>query len=179
MASPSKWLLSHLIFLHLSQDIIRGFDSSLPEALDSAPGESRLIGPARIVVAVDTQDLEDVVIIGINAPDRPGLLLDISRGLHLLSLELHHTEATVILSRSLSIWRCASVGDGEVVPSPEEMQTVLGVSSPWSILYEREGLPVSFFIIWSHSACLLSRCLKMIPELEQQNAGDSRLCDAW
>ena len=112
-------------------DMIRGYDPSepFPEELDSAPRESRLAGPAKIVVVIDTQDLEDMVIVGINVTDRPGLLLDISRGLHSLGLQLHHTEASVILSRSISIWRCALIDDGEVAPNAEEMQAILSVSS--------------------------------------------------
>lgn len=108
-------------------DMIRGYDPSepFPEELDSAPRESRLAGPAKIVVVIDTQDLEDMVIVGINVTDRPGLLLDISRGLHSLGLQLHHTEASVILSRSISIWRCALIDDGEVAPNAEEMQAIL------------------------------------------------------
>lgn len=62
--------------------------------------------PAQIVVTTDSRDSQRLVLIGINAPDRPGLLLDISKGLLRLKLELRHTEATVINERSLSIWRC-------------------------------------------------------------------------
>ena len=51
-----------------------------------------LAGPAKVLVVIDTQDLDDVVIVGINSNDRPGLLLHISRGLHSLGLQLHHTE---------------------------------------------------------------------------------------
>ena len=76
--------------------MIRGYDSSGPGAFDPAPREFKLVGPAEIVVVVDTQDLEDMVVVGINAPDRPGLLLDISRGLHSLSLGLHHTEGDLL-----------------------------------------------------------------------------------
>mmetsp|Transcript_25509 Transcript_25509/g.54881 ORF Transcript_25509/g.54881 Transcript_25509/m.54881 type:complete len:1149 (+) Transcript_25509:308-3754(+) len=115
-------------------DMIRGYNPSepLPEEFESAPRESRLSGPAKVVVAVDAQDLEDVVLVGINANDRPGLLLEISRGLHTLGLQLHHTEASVIKSRSVSIWRCALIDEGGH-PDASEMQAVL------SSLLENEG----------------------------------------
>ncbi|EJK77635.1 hypothetical protein THAOC_00520 [Thalassiosira oceanica] len=76
-----------------------------------------------VVVTVDTQDLEDVVLVGINANDRPGLLLDISRGLHSLGLQLHHTEASVVLNRSLSIWRCEAIDNAEL--DAEEVRAIL------------------------------------------------------
>ena len=97
----------------------------MSEELELAQRENKLSGPSKVVVAIDTQDLEDVVIVGINAVDRPGLLLDISRGLHSLGLQLHHTEASVILGRSISIWRCALI-DEDGNANAAEMQTVLG-----------------------------------------------------
>lgn len=108
--------------------MIRGYNPSepLPEELDSVPREAKLSGPAKIIVAIDSQDLEDMVIIGINAADRPGLLLLISRGLHSLDLQLHHTEASVILNRSISIWRCSMIQEGTA--DAAEMQAVLSVS---------------------------------------------------
>lgn len=39
-------------------------------------------------------------------PDRPGLLLDISKGLLRLNLQVHRTEAVVVGERSVSVWRC-------------------------------------------------------------------------
>ena len=96
----------------------------MSEELELAQRENKLSGPSKVVVAIDTQDLEDVVIVGINAVDRPGLLLDISRGLHSLGLQLHHTEASVILCRSISIWRCALI-DEDGNANAAEMQTVL------------------------------------------------------
>ena len=73
--------------------MIRGYNPSEPFAdADTAPRQTMLAGSAKVLVVIDTQDLEDVVIVGINSNDRPGLLLDISRGLHSLGLQLHHTE---------------------------------------------------------------------------------------
>ena len=51
-----------------------------------------------------------LVLVGINARDRPGLLLDISKGLLRLELQLRHTEAAVVDERSISIWRCEFLG---------------------------------------------------------------------
>ena len=45
----------------------------------------RAANPPKVVVTVD----HDLVVVGINARDRPGLLLDVSKGLLQLSLQLH------------------------------------------------------------------------------------------
>jgi serine/threonine protein kinase len=47
-----------------------------------------------------------MVIIGINSPDRPGLLNKISKCLTQMKLQCHRTEAAVIGLRSFSVWRC-------------------------------------------------------------------------
>jgi serine/threonine protein kinase/predicted amino acid-binding ACT domain protein len=47
-----------------------------------------------------------MVIIGINSPDRPGLLNKISKCLAEMQLQCHRTEAAVIGVRSFSVWRC-------------------------------------------------------------------------
>ena len=110
------------LILPLPLDLIRGFESN-----DDTPMKthsvSNLSGGVKVVVTVDTQDLEDVVLVGINANDRPGLLLDISRGLHALGLQLHHTEASVVQNRSLSIWRCEVIDNAEL--DAEEVRAVL------------------------------------------------------
>ena len=110
-------------------DLIRGYDRSQHgEELDSLLGLCALVsGPAKIVVAVDSQDLEDLVIVAINANDRPGLLLLISRGLQSLGLNLHHTEASVVKNRSMSIWRCGFI-EVEKTADSVELQAVLSVS---------------------------------------------------
>lgn len=63
------------------------------------------------------------VIVGVDARDRPGLLLDISKGLLRLNLTLRHSEASVISDRSISIWRCEVIGAD--LPDLEEIWTVL------------------------------------------------------
>lgn len=47
-----------------------------------------------------------LVVVAVDTLDRSGLLLDISKCLGELELELHHTEAAVRNNRALSIWRC-------------------------------------------------------------------------
>lgn len=71
------------------------------------------------------------VIVGVDAKDRPGLLLDISKGLLGLNLTLHHSEASVVSERSISIWRCEMIG--EALPDREEIWTVINT------LLERTG----------------------------------------
>ena len=75
--------------------------------------------PAKIVVTIE----KDLVVVGINAHDRPGLLLDISKGLLRLELELHHTEAAVVAERSISVWRCQPIGTE--LPDLEEIWSVM------------------------------------------------------
>lgn len=79
--------------------------------------------PAKIVVLTDTRGSQQMVIVGIDARDRPGLLLDISRGLLRMNLQLHHTEASVVEERSVSIWRCEVLDEG--VSDIEEIWDIL------------------------------------------------------
>mmetsp|Transcript_1386 Transcript_1386/g.2448 ORF Transcript_1386/g.2448 Transcript_1386/m.2448 type:complete len:610 (+) Transcript_1386:897-2726(+) len=120
--------LSHFWLPAMSfPDMIRGYDPSkpFPEEIDTDRRVSALRGSSKVVVLIDTQDLEDVVLVGVNTIDRPGLMLDISRTLHSLGLQLHHTEASVIRNRSISIWRCALIDGGVGDPNEAEMQAVL------------------------------------------------------
>ncbi|KAL7547487.1 hypothetical protein ACHAWF_010781 [Thalassiosira exigua] len=86
----------------------------------------------------DTTDMQPAVTFASNVEvveneaGQPGLLLDISRGLHNLGLQLHHTEASVIHGRSISTWRCGLIDDG-ANPDEGEMQAVL------TSLLESEG----------------------------------------
>mmetsp|Transcript_10992 Transcript_10992/g.24601 ORF Transcript_10992/g.24601 Transcript_10992/m.24601 type:complete len:1321 (-) Transcript_10992:427-4389(-) len=116
-------------------DMVRGIqpaptdgDQASYRAATLAPG-----GPARIVIVVDTNDTHPVVVVGINTRDRPGLLLDISKGLLGLKIQLHHSEASVIESRSISIWRCEILEDG--VSDKEEIWSVLN-----SLLQYEQGV---------------------------------------
>ncbi|GAX22176.1 hypothetical protein FisN_19Lh236 [Fistulifera solaris] len=97
--------------IHRMTDLIRGAKGA----------DSGMHGaPPSIVVSMD----EDVVVIGVNTPDRPGLLLDISKALLKLGLELHHTEAAVHGTRSLSIWRTETI-QTEDLPDLEKIWSVL------------------------------------------------------
>jgi len=76
-------------------------------------------GAHKVVVTSE----HDFVIVGVDARDRPGLLLDISKGLLQLNLTLRHSEASVIGSRSVSIWRCEVI-EAEL-PDVEEIWSVM------------------------------------------------------
>lgn len=82
--------------------------------------------PTKIIIVKDSNIRygdKPMVMIAVNCRDRPGLLLDISRGLLRLSLQLHHSEAAVIGFRSLSVWRCEALEDA--VADIQEMWSVL------------------------------------------------------
>ena len=97
--------------IHRMTDLIRGENEADPDMQGAPP---------TIVVSMD----EDVIVVGVNAPDRPGLLLDISKGLLKLGLELRHTEAAVNGTRSLSIWRTETI-QAEDLPDLEQIWSVL------------------------------------------------------
>eukprot|EP00977_Amphora_coffeiformis_P021935 scaffold10085_cov168-Amphora_coffeaeformis.AAC.6 len=82
--------------------------------------------PSNDVRVVVTQADEGLIVIAIDCPDRSGLLLDISKCLARLQLEVHHTEAKVRSDRSLSVWRCETLASS--VNSNDF------VSEIWSIL---------------------------------------------
>jgi uncharacterized protein with PhoU and TrkA domain len=87
-------------------------------------GPKRVInrpGAYKVAVAID----EGAVIVGVDARDRHGLLLDISKGLVRLNLTLHHSEASTINDRSISIWRCEVADENKKSSSPDEIQSVL------------------------------------------------------
>lgn len=92
------------------QDAIRGeWQAYAPLCDFKSSGEN-----SRVVVS--NQEDHDLVVVAIDTMDRPGLMLDISKSLSRLRLDLHHTEAAVRHSRSLSIWRCEpSSGTDELV----------------------------------------------------------------
>jgi len=115
--------------------MIRGITTNeSSEDLPTSPKGRRLAVPTKatdppqIVVTSDYHDSgsQRLVLVGINARDRPGLLLDISKGLLRLQLQLRHTEAAVIDERSISIWRCEFLGTE--IPDVEEIWSVLNVS---------------------------------------------------
>jgi predicted amino acid-binding ACT domain protein len=103
---------------YLISDIIQGIEPI--ESIMSRSDKS-----AQVVVTTNSSDSRRLVLIGVNAPDRPGLLLDISKGLLRLNLQLHHTEAAVVGERSVSVWRCTHLEDKEA--DMEEIRAVLSV----------------------------------------------------
>ena len=117
----AKIPLSHHFFAHTS-DLIRGVERDEP--MIAGKKESDQATAAHKVIVLPERDL---VVIGIDARDRPGLLLDVSKGLSSLRLNLRHTEASVVGQRSLSVWRCELLDSA--LPDLEEIWSVLNVSS--------------------------------------------------
>mmetsp|Transcript_26730 Transcript_26730/g.53353 ORF Transcript_26730/g.53353 Transcript_26730/m.53353 type:complete len:1289 (+) Transcript_26730:191-4057(+) len=158
--------------LNRMRDMIRGYDPSEPigDEPNVALNEIALHGPSKIVVVLDSSDLEDMVLVGINANDRPGLLLDISRGLHSLGLQLHHTEAAVIQDRSFSIWRCEVMNSAH--SDADEIWSILSaqLESEGSVqAVKRRGLSVIRAIITEDSR-LSGKCLGDVPFRELYKA---------
>ena len=97
------------------EDCIRGEESHYQTTLPSST--------FRIVVAA--QEEQDFSVLAIDAPDRPGLLLDISKCLVRLKLDARHTEAAVRGIRSLSIWRCKVTTEKKVNMNVSEIYTTI------------------------------------------------------
>lgn len=76
-----------------------------------------------VIVVEENINLSSIILVAVDAPDRPGLLLDISKTLLKLHLQLHHTEASVQSQRSMSVWRCEPI-KGHALDL-EEIWTVL------------------------------------------------------
>ena len=72
-----------------------------------------LLDKKKIVVTADNRSHDRVVLVGVNTSDRPGLLLDISKCLLKLDLQVHRTEAAVLDEQSVSVWRCNHFGSKE------------------------------------------------------------------
>jgi len=111
------------------QDAIRGIATTDDHSTSShfkSPIQSRNAN-AKIVVQSDASgdDKMPLVVVAVDARDRPRLLLDISKTLIRLGLSFHHTEARVAENqRSLSLWRCEVLKDGGV-SDIEEIWSVL------------------------------------------------------
>ncbi len=79
-----------------------------------APVEFRmLLDNKKIVVTADNRSHNRIVLVGVNTSDRPGLLLDISKCLLKLDLQVHRKESAVIDEQSVSVWRCNHFGSKE------------------------------------------------------------------
>jgi len=101
-ASPSERMRS----IYRMEDAIRGLSSHEADARSMTSGDPQ---QNRVIITKD----ENMVVIAIETADRSGLLLDLSKCLARLQLELHHTEAAIKQGRSLSIWRCESTNLSE------------------------------------------------------------------
>ena len=116
-------------YINRMQDTIRGI--AVPDDEGIVSKRNRIVkdanAPPKIVAHADIDDpLHRLVVVAITTPDRPGLLLDISKTLIRLGLNFHRTEAMVVAGRSLSLWRCEVMEDG--VSDIEEIWSVLNVS---------------------------------------------------
>jgi di/tricarboxylate transporter len=141
------------------QRSINKITDQIRERTPLAAGETGT-SPSKIVVVSDSHDRAFVV--GVDAPDRPGLLLDISKGLLRLNLQVRHTEAKVLGERSLSIWRCECVE--LTLPDLEEVWSVLhallGSASGVAAIKNR-GLRVIRAVITSSSRLIGTTALNM------------------
>lgn len=117
-----------------SQSVTR---SVIGSAKQRAPSTTRMAmqEAPKVVVTIE----KDLVVVGVDSRDRPGLLLDISKGLLTFNLQLHHTEAAVVNGRSLSIWRCEPIGTE--IADVEQIWTLLTVGDQHFALFNF----VSFF----------------------------------
>ena len=97
-------------------------DSEASSAVSRAAAEKAL-GPPKVTVELDPEDpTAGRMVLGISAPDRPGLLHDISQGLNRLQVQLLHCEASVVAGRSVSIWRLQVI---KKETTREEISTVI------------------------------------------------------
>lgn len=110
-------------YLNRLEDTIRGIplEDNNSDGIVSRRNNTGTI-PPKIVALTDKGD-QQLVVVGINALDRNGLLLDIAKTLTHLGLNLHRTEAVVVEGRSLSLWRCEVIEDG--VTDIEEIWSAL------------------------------------------------------
>jgi uncharacterized protein with PhoU and TrkA domain len=102
----------------------------------ASPRKQKLTVPGAYKVVVTSE--HGTVIVGVDTRDRPGLLLDISKGLLRLNMTLRHSEAAVVAGRSISIWRCEMIG--EDLPDPEEIWSVMNTLVESTSAGSGEGL---------------------------------------
>lgn len=107
MGTPS---VQRMRAIYKMEDSIRNNNNNAHSDDDGSATSAALWSPgaaaADRVIVTATDD--NLVVIAIDTADRSGLLLDLSKCIARLQLELHHTEAAVRNGRSLSIWRCES-----------------------------------------------------------------------
>ncbi|KAL7564495.1 hypothetical protein ACA910_017656 [Epithemia clementina (nom. ined.)] len=86
--------------------------------------------PSRIVVTSDLYHTEGAVVVGVDCPDRPGLMSEISDALfEQAGLQIKHSEANVVADRSLSVWRCEDI-QGDIHPDYNKVWSVLSSLLP-------------------------------------------------
>ena len=89
----------------------------------SRAAAEKALGPPKVTVELDPEDpTAGRMVLGISAPDRPGLLHDISQGLNRLQVQLLHCEASAVAGRSVSIWRLQVIKEET---TREEISTVI------------------------------------------------------
>lgn len=116
-------------YINRIQDLIRGRATD-DEEIVSRKHKLDPNAPPKIVANADIDDPQNkLVVVAISTPDRPGLLLDISKTLIRLGLNFHKTEAVVLRGRSLSLWRCEVLEGG--VSDIEEIWSVMNVSGSY------------------------------------------------
>ena len=108
-------------YINRLQDTIRGIP--VEDGTEGIVSSARAKNAPPKIVAVTDKDAKDLVVIGVNSYDRPGLLLDISKTVIRLGLNCHRTEAMVLDGRSFSLWRCEVLEDG--ISDIEEIWSVL------------------------------------------------------
>lgn len=116
-------------YINYITDTIRGLrpygEDSIGIVSKRKKAESRPDAPPKIVAHVDADNdpTGKLLAVAISTPDRPGLLLDISKTLIRLGLNFHRTEARVFDGRSLSLWYCEVMENG--VSDIEEIWSVM------------------------------------------------------
>lgn len=110
------------------QALIRGESSSSSSAMRTNPLSPKIVVSFEETHGMIHSPSEDnlVIIVAVDAMDRPGVLLDISKILVRLGFNCHKTEAAVIGERSLSLWRCKVLENG-----------TLDVKEIWNILNDK------------------------------------------
>ena len=117
--------------------------------LGLVPVELRmLLDKKKVVVTVDNRSHNRVVLVGVNTGDRPGLLLDISKCLLKLDLQVHRTEASVFDEQSVSVWRCNHFGSKEYDEDQISGMLNVRVSTPpvvtCALFVDSRSLAISF-----------------------------------
>jgi uncharacterized protein with PhoU and TrkA domain len=142
----------------LRADTIRGMARDEPTDDErlylqiASPRKERQVASGAHKVVVTSE--HGNVVVGVDASDRPGLLLDISKGLLRLNLTLRHSEAAVVAKRSISIWRCEMMGDD--LPDLAQIWSVISTllestSGDSGESLKRKGTPVIRAVVTSTS----------------------------